>query len=367
MKGFEDGSSAFAKDMRRGRGAVTNTSGRFENQDRVVSDDGWSSLEDLAQHNTKTSVTLETPRSIITKNQSPDIPFDRSINPYRGCEHGCIYCFARPTHAFLGLSPGLDFEAKLFAKPDAPQLLEKELRSKNYHPQPIAIGTNTDPYQPIDRQYRLMRQLLDVLRSFNHPVTITTKSALILRDIDILADMATQGLVSVAISVTSLDAKLSRVMEPRASTPMKRLAAVSVLREAGIPVGVLTSPMIPAINDHELEDILSASKNAGALWASYILLRMPFEIKHLFREWLYENFPDRADKVIKLIKDTRGGKDYDAQWGKRMKGEGQYAELLASRFKLAKRKYGLDNKTPPLRTDLFQPPLATGDQLALFG
>src|SRR3954453_9605235 len=288
---FPELAIAIERERRRGRGAHSNTSGRFETEARVAFDDGWQSLDELPPF--KTSVALDTARKVITRNDSPDIGFDRSINPYRGCEHGCVYCFARPTHAYLGLSPGLDFESKLFAKPDAPQLLEKELAAQDYEPRMIAIGTNTDPYQPIERERKIMRGILEVLDQAGHPVGIVTKSALVLRDIDILARMARRSLVKVALSVTSLDPKLARVMEPRAATPARRLEAIRRLSEAGIPVSVMVAPVIPAINDMEIERILDAAKAAGAKEAGYVLLRLPLEVRDLFREWVMEYFPDR--------------------------------------------------------------------------
>lgn len=350
-------------DRRRGRGAGLNMSGRFEQQAREVFDDGWESLEDLPPF--KTEVQVEKPRSVISRNDSPDISFDRSINPYRGCEHGCIYCFARPTHAFMGLSAGLDFEAKLFAKPDAPRLLERELSRPDYKVRPIAIGTNTDPYQPIEKEWRIMRQILEVLQAANHPVMIVTKSAMVTRDIDLLAPMAEKGLARVGISVTTLDRKLSRTMEPRASTPSKRLEAIRSLTEAGIPTGVLVSPIIPALNDHEIERILEASRSAGALEATYVLLRLPLEVSPLFRDWLLRNYPDRYRHVMSLIRSMRGGKDYDAEFGKRMKGAGPYAWQIGRRFELAAKRLGINLNRRQLRDDIFVPPLGTGVQLSL--
>lgn len=350
-------------DRRRGRGAALNPSGRFEDQRRELVDDGWQTLEELEPF--KTEVQIEKPRTAITRNDSPDIPFDRSVNPYRGCEHGCIYCFARPTHSYMGLSAGLDFEAKLFAKPDAPRLLERELSKENYKVKPIAIGTNTDPYQPIEREWRIMRQLLEVLAKANHPVMIVTKSALVTRDIDILSEMAAKGLAKVAISVTTLDRKLARLMEPRASTPSRRLEAVRQLTDAGIPTGVLASPLIPALNDHELERILDAAKAAGAVSASYILLRLPLEVSPLFRDWLLRNYPDRYRHVMSLIKSMRGGKDYDAEFGKRMKGEGPYAWQISRRFEMATKRLGLARRGVTLRDDLFLRPAGGGIQLSL--
>lgn len=350
-------------DRRRGRGAGINPSGRFESRSRHVFDDGWETLEDLPAF--KTEVQVEKPRTIISRNESPDISFDRSINPYRGCEHGCIYCFARPTHAFMGLSPGLDFESRLFAKPDAPRLLERELAKPGYKPRVIAIGTNTDPYQPIEKKWRIMRQLLEVLNACDHPVGIVTKSALVLRDTDILSQMAEKGLVKVAVSVTTLDRKLARTMEPRASTPVRRLEAMRSLSDAGIPVAVMASPVIPGLNDHEMERILDSARAAGACTASYILLRLPLEVSPLFRDWLLRHYPDRYRHVMSLVRSMRGGKDYDADFNKRMKGSGPYAWQLARRFEITARKLGLDRNWRALRTDLFTPPLGTGVQLNL--
>ncbi|MGO4618697.1 PA0069 family radical SAM protein [Ensifer sp. 2YAB10] len=350
-------------DRRRGRGAGLNMSGRFEPQARESFDDGWESLEDLPPF--KTEVQVEKPRTVITRNDSPDISFDRSINPYRGCEHGCIYCFARPTHAFMGLSAGLDFEAKLFAKPDAARLLERELARPDYKVRPIAIGTNTDPYQPIEKEWRIMRQILEVLSEANHPVMIVTKSAMVTRDIDILVPMAEKGLVRVGISVTTLDRKLARTMEPRAATPPKRLEAIRALAEAGIPAGVLVSPIIPALNDHEIERVLEAARTAGATEASYVLLRLPLEVSPLFRDWLLRNYPDRYRHVMSLIRSMRGGKDYDAEFGKRMKGAGPYAWQIGRRFDLATKRLGFNPTRRQLRDDLFVPPLGTGVQLSL--
>ncbi|SIR08703.1 DNA repair photolyase [Rhizobium sp. RU20A] len=350
-------------DRRRGRGAGLNPSGRFEPVSREVFDDGWQTLEELPPF--RTEVQVEKPRSIIARNESPDIPFDRSVNPYRGCEHGCIYCFARPTHAYMGLSPGLDFEAKLFAKPDAAKLLERELAKPGYKPRPIAIGTNTDPYQPVEREWRIMRQVLEVLRDANHPVMIVTKSALVTRDIDILAPMAEKGLARVGLSVTTLDRKLARSMEPRASTPAKRLEAIRQVTDAGIPAGVLVSPIIPALNDHEIERVLEAAKTAGATEASYVLLRLPLEVAPLFRDWLLREYPDRYRHVMSLVRSMRGGKDYDAEFGKRMKGAGPYAWQIGRRFELAAKRLELNLTKRQLNADLFVPPLGHGVQLSL--
>ncbi|WP_166930397.1 PA0069 family radical SAM protein [Rhizomicrobium electricum] len=358
----------------RGRGAVSNAAGRYERFLRVVVDDGWEHpttpagndpADDDALPPVKTEITVDATRTIITRNKSPDISFDRSINPYRGCEHGCIYCFARPTHAYLGMSPGADFESRLFVKPNAAELLAKELSAPGYTPRTIAIGTNTDPYQPIERQMKIMRSVLEVLRDFRHPVGIVTKSALVTRDIDILAEMAAMGLARVALSVTTLDRKLARQMEPRASTPPKRLEAIRALSQAGIPTSVMFAPIIPALNDGEMESVLAAAKDAGARSAGYVLLRLPLEIKDLFREWLETNRPDAAKHVISLIRQMRGGKDYDAEWTQRQRGTGPYALMLAHRFRMATRRYGLHQHTE-LRTDLFQRPPKAGDQLRLF-
>ena len=350
-------------DRRRGRGAGMNPSGRFEPHERVAFDDGWESLEDMPPF--RTEVQVERPRTVITRNESPDIPFDRSINPYRGCEHGCIYCFARPTHSYMGLSAGLDFEAKLFAKPDAPKLLERELAKPGYKPRTIAIGTNTDPYQPIEREWRIMRQILEVLNKANHPVAIVTKSALILRDLDILSSMASRGLAKVAISVTTLDRKLARSMEPRASTPSRRLEAIRALSGAGVPTGVLVAPVIPALNDHEIERILDSAKAAGANEAGYVLLRLPLEVSPLFRDWLLQHYPDRYRHVMSLVRSMRGGKDYDAEFGKRMKGAGPYAWQISRRFEMTTKRLGMVRRGMHLRDDLFVPPDGSGVQLSL--
>ncbi|MBM7045089.1 PA0069 family radical SAM protein [Rhizobium lusitanum] len=350
-------------ERRRGRGAGLNPSGRFEARQRETFDDGWQTLEELPPF--KTEVQVEKPRTAITRNESPDIPFDRSINPYRGCEHGCIYCFARPTHAYMGLSPGLDFEAKLFAKPDAAKLLERELAKPGYKPRVIAIGTNTDPYQPIEKEWRIMRQILEVLSRANHPVAIVTKSALVMRDIDILKDMAARNLVRVGLSVTTLDRKLARTMEPRAATPPRRLEAIQALSEAGIRTSIMVAPIIPALNDHEIERILDAGKAAGALEASYVILRLPLEVSPLFRDWLLQHYPDRYRHVMSLIRSMRGGKDYDAEFGKRMKGAGPYAWQISRRFEMATRRLELTRRNIALRDDLFVPPDGSGVQLSL--
>ena len=361
---FPEIAVAIEKQRRRGRGAQSNDSGRFEAEARVAFDDGWQSLDELPAF--KTTVAVDTARKVITRNESPDIGFDRSINPYRGCEHGCVYCFARPSHAFLGLSPGLDFESKLFVKPDAPGLLEKELAAPDYEPKMIAIGTNTDPYQPIERERKVMRGILEVLERANHPVGIVTKGALVTRDIDILARMAKRNLAKVAISVTSLDPKLSRTMEPRASSPEKRLEALRQLSEAGIPTTVMVAPVIPALNDAEIERILDAAAHAGVKEASYVLLRLPLEVRDLFREWLMAHYPDRYRHVFALIRDMRGGRDYDSQWGTRMKGTGPMAWMIGRRFEIACTKLGLNKRCSKLTTDHFVRLSKAGQQLSLF-
>ncbi|MDO3434116.1 PA0069 family radical SAM protein [Rhizobium sp. CBN3] len=350
-------------DRRRGRGAGLNPTGRFEALQRETFDDGWQTLEDLPPF--KTEVQIEKPRTAITRNESPDLSFDRSINPYRGCEHGCIYCFARPTHAYMGLSAGLDFETKLFAKPDAAKLLERELAKPGYKVRVIAIGTNTDPYQPIEKEWRIMRGILEVLNKANHPVSIVTKSAMILRDLDILQEMARKNLVRVGISVTTLDRKLARAMEPRAATPPRRLETIHALSEAGIQTAVMAAPLIPALNDHELERILESAKAAGAAEASYVILRLPLEVSPLFRDWLLQHYPDRYRHVMSLVRSMRGGKDYDAEFGKRMKGAGPYAWQIARRFEMAAKRFELTRRSVPLRDDLFVPPDGSGVQLSL--
>ena len=355
---------AVGRDLRRGRGAQSNASGRFEPLARVAFDDGWQSFEELPPF--KTTVTFDSTRKIITRNESPDISFDRSINPYRGCEHGCIYCFARPTHAYLGLSPGLDFETRLFAKPDAPKLLERELSASGYVPRTIAIGTNTDPYQPIEREHQIMRRILEVLDRCGHPVGIVTKSALVVRDLDILARMAERSLVKVALSVTTLDHKLARVMEPRAATPARRLEALRLLRAAGVPASVMVAPVIPALNDAEIERILDSSAAVGVEEAGYVLLRLPLEVRDLFREWLMANFPDRYRHVFRLIRETRGSKDYDSSWGRRMTGGGPVASMIGRRFELACEKFGLNKVRTALTTEHFKPPQRASEQLSLF-
>ncbi|GAB5374754.1 MAG: PA0069 family radical SAM protein [Acuticoccus sp.] len=350
-----------------GRGAGTNPHPRFDAEERTSFDDGWADGVEPLAGSARTTVTEEAARTIITRNSSPDIGFDRSINAYRGCEHGCVYCFARPSHAYLGLSPGLDFETRLFAKPDAAARLKRELAAPSYRPRSIAIGTNTDPYQPIERERRITREILEVLSQTRHPVGIVTKSDLILRDLDILAPMAADGLARVALSVTTLDGALARVMEPRAPTPAKRLAAVRALAAAGVPVSVLVAPIVPAINDHEIEDVVAAAAEAGASTVNFVLLRLPHELKEIMREWLLRHFPDRARRVMSVMQAMRGGKDYDARWGLRQRGEGPFADAIAARMALAAKRHNLSIGTTRLRTDLFQPPQRERAQLELFG
>jgi DNA repair photolyase len=350
-------------DRNRGRAAGINPSGRFEPVSRHVFDDGWESLEELPPF--KTEVQVEKPRTIITRNTSPDISFDRSINPYRGCEHGCVYCFARPTHSYMGLSPGLDFESKLFAKPDAARLLDRELSKEGYQPRIIAIGTNTDPYQPIEKRWRIMREILEVLETRKHPVGIVTKSALVTRDIDILARMAENGLAKVALSVTTLDRMLARTMEPRAATPTKRLETIRQLSEAGIPTSVMVAPIIPGLTDSEVERILDSARAAGAREAGYVILRLPLEVSPIFKDWLLRHYPDSYRHVMSLVRSMRDGKDYDSEWGKRMKGAGPYAWQIGRRFEIAARKLGLNTEKQRLRTDLFIGTSTGSEQLML--
>jgi DNA repair photolyase len=356
--------TAVERERPRGRGAHSNASGRYEPLSHVAFDDGWEKIEELPP--LKTTVTVDATRKIITRNDSPDISFDRSINPYRGCEHGCVYCFARPTHAYLGLSPGLDFESQLFMKPNAPELLERELSAPGYVPKIIAIGTNTDPYQPIERRFKIMRGILEVLERAGHPVGIVTKSALVLRDLDILARMAARDLVKVALSVTSLDAKLARAMEPRAPTPPRRLETLRQLVQAGVPASAMVAPVIPALNDAEIERILEAVAAAGVRHAGYVLLRLPLEVRDLFREWLLENYPDRYRHVFKLIRDTRGGKDYDSTFGKRMTGSGPIAWMIGRRFEIACERFGFNKTHVKTTTEHFRPPRPPAQQLDLF-
>ncbi|WP_322889157.1 MULTISPECIES: PA0069 family radical SAM protein [unclassified Yoonia] len=348
----------------KGRAALGNPAVRFDRLSAEAVDDGWYQDDDLPV--LRTTVSEEMIGKVITRNTSPDLSFDRSINPYRGCEHGCIYCFARPSHAFLGLSPGLDFETKLIARPNAAEQLRKELSNPRYVPAIIAIGTNTDPYQPIEKERRIMRAVLEVLRDFNHPVAIVTKGTLIARDCDILGDMAAKGLVRVGVSVTTLDPAISRAMEPRVPLPAARLRVIRTLTDAGIPVRVMASPLVPALTDHELEAILEAAQGAGAVAASCIMLRLPREVAGLFQDWLEAHFPDRAARVMGRVRALHGGRDYDPEFGKRMTGQGVWAKITQERFKLAAARLGLDRTLPPLRTDLFARPPQKGDQLTLF-
>jgi len=348
---------------RKGRGAASNASGRFESQQREAVDDGWGTLDEPAPP-LRTRVEVDSARSVISYNSSPDVPFDRSINPYRGCEHGCVYCYARPTHAYLGLSPGLDFESRLFHKPDAAQQLERELAAPRYRPQPICLGANTDPYQPVERGLRVTRRILEVLHRCDHPLRIVSKGALIERDLDLLADMATRNLVCVSVSVTSLDRQLSRRLEPRAAAPERRIQAIRRLAQAGVPVRVLIAPIIPALNDEHLEAIMQQAREAGASGAGYVLLRLPLEIRDLFVEWLQTHYPLRAEHVMARVRDSRGGKDYDATFGARMKGTGLFAELLAQRFRLAAKRLDFAPE-PELDCTLFRPPQLPGQQLSL--
>jgi DNA repair photolyase len=349
----------------RGRGARSNASGRFESQAREAFDDGWTA-EDQEPVQLTTTVSPEKAKTIITHNDSPDVGFSASINPYRGCEHGCIYCYARPAHAYMGLSPGLDFESKLFFKPGAGELLERELSKPRYVPEVIHIGGNTDPYQPQERRLRVTRRVIEVLARFNHPFSIITKSALILRDLDLIAPMAAKNLVRVAVSITTLDRKLARSMEPRAATPEKRVATVKALADAGVPTVVMFAPSIPGLNDHEMEAVLERCAAAGARGAGFVTLRLPMEIADLFQEWLATDHPDRAARVMSLVRQMRGGKTYDPRWGQRMKGQGPLADLMSRRFATAKVRYGIAEKLPPLDLTQFRIPLKAGGQMDLF-
>ncbi|MFI4933756.1 MAG: PA0069 family radical SAM protein [Caulobacterales bacterium] len=350
----------------RGRGAQSNATARFESQIREAFDDGWTE-DDSQPAPLRTVIAPERARTIITRNDSPDIGFDRSINPYRGCEHGCIYCYARPAHAYMGLSPGLDFESRIFFKPDAGRLLANELSKPTYRPGVIHVGGHTDPYQPQERRLRVTRQVLEVLFRFNHPFSIITKSALILRDLDLIGPMGAAGLARAAVSVTTLDRQLARAMEPRAATPEKRIAAIRGLAAAGTPVTVMFAPVIPGLNDHELEAVLERAAEAGAAGAGYVVLRLPREIKDLFAEWLAAARPDRAKRVMSLVRQMRQGRDYDMEWGKRMKGEGPIAELIGVRFNAARRRLGLDRPRPPMDLGQFRVPPKPTNQLDLFG
>jgi DNA repair photolyase len=357
--------SFFGHQSFKGRGVSSNVPGRFDSLTLEQTDDGW--YQDEIVENLTETVLPDRARSVITSNDSPDVGFEVSINPYRGCSHGCVYCFARPSHAYLGLSPGLDFETKLFYKADAVEILEAELAKPRYVCKTIALGINTDGYQPLEKRLEVTRGILSVLARCRHPVTIVTKSALIIRDLDLLADLAKDRLVSVMLSITSLTNDIKRTLEPRTASPQARLRVIQQLTEAGVPAGVLVAPVIPAITDHEMEDILAAAKAAGATRAGYVLLRLPHELKVLFREWLAEHYPDRAKHVMSLINQARGGKDYDSQFGTRMRGTGPYAELLRTRFDLAKRKLGFAgaDERYELDTTLFRPPSPDTPQLSL--
>jgi DNA repair photolyase len=346
--------------VRKGRGAATNRSGRFDELDRESFDDGWGSLDEPAP-TLETVLAEDASRSALSYNDSPDIPFDRSVNPYRGCEHGCIYCYARPSHAWLGLSPGLDFETRLFHKPRTAEWLRAELRRPGYRPAPIALGANTDVYQPVERRLRITRAVLELLADTGHPLRIVTKSALVERDLDLLAVLAEQHLVTVHLSITSLDRRLTRRMEPRAAAPERRLKTISRLHEAGVPVGVLVAPVIPALTDAELENILEAARGAGAGSARYVTLRLPREVAGLFTEWLEHHFPLRASHVLARVRDLHGGRAYDGRFGRRMRGEGPFAELLRQRFAIACRRLGFGSE-PPLDTSRFEPPAAAEDR-----
>jgi DNA repair photolyase len=350
----------------KGRGALSNPPVRFESTVVEKTDDGWYQEEEGTASLSQT-VLPDHAKSVITTNNSPDVGFDQSINPYRGCSHGCVYCFARPTHAYLGLSPGLDFESKLFYKDNAVELLRAELSARNYQAKTIALGINTDGWQPLEKQMEVTRSVLAVLAETRHPISIVTKSALIVRDLDLLQDMARDRLVSVMLSITTLDNDIKRTLEPRTASPQARLKVLEQLSAAGVPVGVMVAPVIPSLTDHEMEHILEASKNAGATRAAYTLLRLPHEVKDLFREWLAEHYPDRAQHVMSIINQSRGGKDYQSEFGTRMVGTGVFAELLRKRFQVAKRKLGFD--TPDerfnLRTDLFRPPASNRAQMTL--
>ncbi len=347
----------------KGRGVANNQSGRFENWQRVEIDDGWGSLDETPQR-LRTRLETDASRSVISYNQSPDVPFDRSINPYRGCEHGCTYCYARPSHAWLGLSPGLDFETRLFQKPDAPRLLENELSKPKYRCQTVCLGANTDAYQPVERRTGLTRKIIQVLAAYHHPLQIITKSALIERDLDLLVPMAKKNLCSVSISLTTLDRDLSRRMEPRAAAPQRRLEAIRRLSAAGIPVQVLLAPVIPALNDQELEQLMNEARAAGAVSARYIFIRLPLEIRDLFHDWLQAHYPLKADRVINRIRDSRAGKDYDSAWNQRMSGTGLYAELIRKRFEIARKRLEFPG-LPTLDPGQFQSPKSTQQQLQL--
>lgn len=349
----------------KGRGALSNPEGRFETRYREDADDGWNRpMEDEELPPLTTELRPDPSRNIITRNQSPDIPFAQSINPYKGCEHGCIYCYARPSHAYLNLSPGLDFETKIFFKDRAAELLDRELRRPSYRPAAITLGANTDPYQPAERKLQVTRSILEVLRRFRHPVSIITKSALVTRDLDLLAELAQQNLAAVFITITTLDDDLKRHLEPRAASPAARLKAMEALTKAGVPVGVMNAPIIPAINDAEMERVLEKAAGAGARGAGYVLLRLPYELKELFREWLKEHYPLKAEHVMSIIRQSRDGKDYDSGFGTRFRGTGQFADLIARRFALAVKRHDLGFRGMRLSTEHFTVP-PEGGQMSL--
>ena len=353
-RSYNDGMTAF-----KGRGALSNLSGRFDSTLRQEEDDGWTPILE-EDRRPMTTVRVEQAKSILSRNDSPDIPFDVSLNPYRGCEHGCVYCYARPSHAYLDLSPGLDFETKLVAKPNAAALLRAELCKPGYRPSPIALGSNTDLYQPIERDWRITRELLEVLADARHPFSFVTKSALVERDLDLLASLAEQGLVHAFVSITTLDKDLARKLEPRAAAPQRRLEVIRNLSQAGIPVGVMVAPVIPALTDKDMEQILGHASEAGARSAGYVFLRLPNELKALFTQWLETHYPLKAGHVMSLIRQSRDGKENDPRFGSRMSGSGRFAELVAQRFRIAKTRYGLDQSMPSHRLDLFRPPTAQG-------
>lgn len=351
---------------RKGRGTQSNVSSRFLQYHREAFDDGWHKEQVDRENNLKTQIFTDKSKTILTRNSSPDIPFNVSINPYKGCEHGCAYCYARPTHAYLDLSPGLDFESKIFAKPDAARLLRKAFDKTGYQPEVVALGANTDPYQPVEKQLRITRSLLEVFREYRHPVSIITKSALIERDIDILQDMAQHNLVHVAVSVTSLDSQLSRRLEPRAAAPHRRLQTIGKLTTAGIPVSVLFAPVIPMLNDNETEQVLSATRDAGMQSAAYVMLRLPREVNPLFQEWLQAHYPLKASRIMNIVREMRGGREYDAQYGVRQTGEGVFADLFAQRFELMCKKLQLNRVSIALDTSRFNPPSGAKAQLEMF-
>ena len=359
MADFQNG-----KRIRKGRGAISNADGRFESCQHVYIDDGWDQEPDSGAP-INTTVTIDNSKTAITRNQSPDVPFEQSINPYRGCEHGCVYCFARPTHAYLGWSPGLDFETKILVKPDLPEILRGEIGRVGYRCRVLALGTNTDPYQPAERRYRIVRRVLELLADSQHPVSITTKSSLVERDIDILASMAKRRLANVSISLTTFDHQVARRLEPRATAPQRRLETIRRLVDAGIPVNVSVAPIIPVLTDPELESIVEKAADAGATSASYILLRLPREVKDLFREWLGVHYPLKAEHVMSIIRQCRNGFDYDARFFSRRRGTGRFADLIRMRFTLATKRYHLERSMPPLTTTLFKRPMIAGLQLDL--